>query len=91
MEITLAKEFMLHKDFGDDDKIYFSKDVHKLIDINNGELWGIKAVIDTPKGEKMLPVGKDYDGDLIIEFGLNMIHKTWWLNYYKHCEVIYIK
>ena len=88
MDISYAKEFMLHKDCGDDDKIYFSKDIYKLIDLNNGELWDLKAVIDTPNGEKILPVGKDYYGELIIEFGLNMIHKEWWLNYYKHCEII---
>ena len=89
MDKERAKEFILDDMYrsGCTDKIFVSKDLQKLLDINdkNG-LIGIYAVVDTESGEKLFEMDYAYDGDPII-MGV-FLHKEFFMEQYWNREVV---
>ncbi len=85
METVKAKEFLF--DSPKRHKIYISKDLQKLIDMNDGELFFIYAVIETESGDTLMNMEFSYSGEPII-MG-RFIHKDFLLKY-KAKEVILI-
>lgn len=65
MDKEKAKEFIFVPDDGRE-KIYISKDLQKLMDMNNGELKGIYAVIETSSGDTLMHMDWSYSGEPII-------------------------
>lgn len=66
-------------------KIYISKDLQKLMDMNEGELFFIYAVIETESGDTLMNMDWSYSGEPIIMGRL--IHKDYFIKY-KNKEVI---
>ena len=64
MDKEKAKEFIFFEPL--EEIIYISKDVYKLIELNEGSLTGIYAVVDTESGEKMFEMDFAYSGEPII-------------------------
>lgn len=85
MEKVKAKEFLF--DSPKRHKIYISKDLQKLIDMNDGELFFIYAVIETESGDTLMNMDFSYSGEPIIM--RRFIHKDFLLKY-KAKEVILI-
>ncbi len=88
MDKERAKEFLFDADAIDESKIYISKDLQKLIDMNNGRLIGIFAVIDTESGETLMHMDWAYSGEPII-MG-RFLHKEFFLNANSWEEVVQI-
>lgn len=86
MDKERAKEFLFDADAIDENKIYISKDLQKLIDMNNGRLIGIFAVIDTESGETLMNMDWAYSGEPII-MG-RFLHKEFFLSANSTQEVI---
>ena len=88
MDIALAKEFILLNDYSDvkDNKLYVSKDIHKLMEMNDNTLIGIYGVIDTEDGEKLLETDFSYSGEPILM--RTLFHKKYFMNHYWNREVI---
>ena len=88
MDITKAKEFIFLDTISSlsTGKIYVSKDVHKLIEMNGGTLISIFAVIDTENGEKLFYMDFSYSGEPLI-FGV-FIHKDFFMRAYSHLEIV---
>jgi hypothetical protein len=68
------------------DKIYVSKDLNKLMDMNNGNLISIYAVVDTASGEQLFDMDFDYLGEPIIT--RVFIHKEFFINAYSTLEIV---
>ena len=85
MDKEKAKEFIFH-DIEHDDKIYISKDIDKLIELNEGSLTGIYAVVDTEIGEKLFEMDFAYSGEPIIM--RVFLHKKYFMDYYDSSEII---
>jgi len=68
MDKAKAKEFIFLDTIDTicTNKIYVSKDLDKLIDMNNGSLISIYAVVDTASGEQLFDMDFDYSGEPII-------------------------
>lgn len=68
MDKEKAKEFIFYDMFspGDKETIYISKDLDKLIEMNDGSLNSIYAVVDTESGEKLFCMDFAYSGEPII-------------------------
>ena len=87
MDAALAKEFILLHDYLDsDNKIYISKDLSKLLEINRGNLLGIYGVIDTDDGEKLMEMDFSYSGEPILM--RVFLHKEYFLNHYWNREIV---
>lgn len=85
METVKAKEFLF--DSPKRNKIYISKDLQKLMDMNDGELFFIYAVIETESGDTLMNMDFSYSREPII-MG-RFLHKDFLLKY-KAKEVILI-
>lgn len=69
MDKEKAKEFWFdatHNCNGNQGKIYISKDLQKLMDMNDGELFFIYAVIETESGDTLMHMDWSYSGEPII-------------------------
>ena len=86
MDKERAKEFLLDDEYAG--KIYISKDLQKLIDMNNGRLIGIFAVLKTESGDTLMHMDWAYSGEPII-MG-RFLHKEFFLDANSHQEVVYI-
>ena len=75
MDKERAKEFLFDADIIDEDKIYISKDLQKLIDMNNGRLISIFAVLETASGDTLMHMDWDYSGEPIITS--RFLHKAY--------------
>ena len=86
MDKEIAKEFLfLDKDSR---KIYLSKDLQKLMDMNDGELFFIYAVIETKSGDTLMNMDFAYSGEPIIMD--RFIHKDYFMHHYHFYEVVNI-
>jgi len=83
MDKEKAKEYLF--DDQKSHKIYISKDLQKLIDMNDGDLPFIYAVIETESGDTLMNMEWSYSGEPIIM--RRFIHKDYLLKY-KNKEVI---
>lgn len=81
MELNQAKEFFLF-DTCNTENVYISKTLETLIDMNEGELYGIYAVCDTPSGEKLFEVDYSYTGEIFVT-SRTLTHKAFIMKYYK--------
>lgn len=68
MEKERAKEFWFDATFGNGESkdIYISKDLQKLIDMNDGDLCFIYAVLETESGDTLMYMDWSYSGEPII-------------------------
>ena len=87
MDKERAKEFLLDDD--DNGKIYISKDLQKLLDMNGNHLVGIFAVLETESGDTLMHMDWAYSGEPII-IGGRFLHKEFFLYANSHQEVVYI-
>jgi len=87
MDKERAKEFIFC-DVLDDDKIYITKDLDKLIELNDGSLTGIYAVVDTENGEKLFEMDYAYSGEPIIT--RVFLHKKYFMDYNHNSTIINI-
>ena len=86
MDKEKAKEFLFHDE--DSRKIYLSKDLQKLMDMNDGKLFWIYAVIETESGDTLMNMDFAYSGEPII---MNrFIHKNYFMHHYHSYEVVNI-
>ena len=83
MDKEIAKEYIF--DDQNSHKIYISKDLQKLMDMNNGELYFIYAVIETESGDTLMNMEWSYSQEPIIM--RRFIHKDYFIKY-KNKEVI---
>ena len=89
MDIALAKEFILLNDYGEGDgKIYISKDLNKLLEMNDNTLIGIYGVIDTENGEKMMTMDWSYSGEPLLM--RVFLHKKFFINHYTNRAIVNI-
>lgn len=91
MDISVAKKFVFHKCWGDEDIIYISKTLQPIIDINE-DLIGVYSVIDTESGEKMMNVEYAYDGEPIIIGGIlgTFLHFDYFMKSYTYTKKVYL-
>ena len=83
--MELSKANMFYKlDINESGKVFRSKDLQKLMDMNDGELYDIYAAIDTPNGEKLFEVDWSSSGDVVIMQGWMqcLTHTAFILKYY---------
>lgn len=85
MDKEKAKEFLFCPHEGQN-KIYISKDLQKLMDMNDGELFWIYAVIDTASGEVLMSMDWSYSGEPIIM--RRFIHKAYFLKHYHNKTIV---
>lgn len=85
MDKEKAKEFIFHDIFGDEEVIYISKDIDKLIELNNGGLENVFAVVDTENGEKLFEMDFAYSGEPIIM--RVFLHKKYFLEAYSDIKI----
>ena len=85
MDKEKAKEFLF--DDQETHKMYISKDLQKLIDMNDGKLFFIYAVIETESGDTLMEMDWNYAGEPIIM--RRFIHKEF-LTKYKNKDIINI-
>jgi len=88
MDKERAKEFLFDAEIINEDKIYISKDLQTLIDMNNGRLIGIFGVLETESGETLMNMDWAYDGEPIIMD--RFIHKEFFLEANSNKEVVHI-
>ena len=88
MDKEIAKAFIFDATEGgfNGNTIYKSKDLQKLIDMNDGELYFIYAIIDTESGETLMNMDKAYDGEPII-LG-RFIHLDYFIKHYSNKQFI---
>ena len=85
MDKEKAKEFIFCPHEGQN-KIYISKDLQRLMDMNDGELVWIYAVIETESGDTLMNMDWAYSGEPII---MNrFIHKDYFMKHYWFYEVV---
>ena len=85
MDTAKAKEFIF-LDLWNDEKIYISQDLQKLLDLNDGSLTSIYAVVDTESGEKLFDMDFAYSGEPIIM--RVFLHKKFFMDHYWNREII---
>lgn len=88
MDKERAKEFLFDAEIINEDKIYISKDLQKLIDMNNGKLISIFAVVETESGDTLMNMDWAYSGEPIIMD--RFLHKDYFLKANSSQEVIRI-
>ena len=86
MEKEKAKEFLFLDLRYQDEKIYISQDLQRLIDLNDGSLNSIYAVVDTKSGEKLFEMDFAYSGEPIIM--RVFLHKDFFMEHYWNREVV---
>lgn len=86
MDKEKAKEFIFLDIRNDAEKIYISKDLDKLMELNEGTLNSIYAVVDTESGEKLFEMDFAYSGEPIIM--RVFLHKKFFMNHYWNIEKI---
>lgn len=84
MDKEKAKEFIFFEPL--EEIIYISKDLDKLIELNEDSLTGIYAVVDTDNGEKMFEMDYAYSGEPIIM--RVFLHKEFFMKHYWDRKVI---
>lgn len=84
MDKEKAKEFILLSQ--NRKKIYISKNVDELIELNNGRLKDVYAVLNTEIGEKLFEMDFAYSGTPII-MGV-FVHKDFFVKYYNNAKII---
>lgn len=77
MDKEKAKEYLF--DNPKTHKIYISKDLQKLIDMNEGHLYFIYAVLETESGDTLMEMDWNYAGEPIIM--RRFIHKDFLVKY----------
>lgn len=85
MDKEKAKEYLF--DDPKTHKIYISKELRKLMDMNDGELFFIYAVLETESGDTLMEMDWSYAEEPIIMH--RFIHKDYLIKY-KNKEVIYV-
>lgn len=85
MDKERAKSFVLDK-VEDCRKIYVSKDLQKLLDKNDGELYFIYAIVETESGDTLCNMDWSYADEPVI-MG-RFIHKDYFFKHYGHIEVV---
>lgn len=85
MDKEKAREYLF--DSQDEHKIYISKDLQKLMDMNSGELFFIYAVVETESGDTLMEMDWSYAGEPIIMH--RFIHKDYFIKF-KNKEVVNI-
>lgn len=86
MDKEKAKEFLFFDQINEDKEIiYFSKDLQKLIEMNDGSLTSIYAVVDTESGEKLFEMDFAYSGEPIIM--RVFLHKDFFMKHYWNREI----
>ena len=85
MDKERAKEYLFDDQVRN--KIYISKDLQKLMDMNSGELFFIYAVVETESGDTLMYMEWSYAGEPIIMHRL--IHKDYFIKF-KNKEVVII-
>ena len=88
MDKERAKEFLFDAEAIDENKIYISKDLQKLIDMNGGRLISIFAVVETESGDTLMYMDWAYSGEPII-MG-RFLHKEYFLDANYSQEVVNI-
>lgn len=78
MDKEKAKEFIFFEPL--DEIIYISKDIDKLIELNEGSLANVYAVVDTETGEKLFEMDFAYSGEPIIM--RVFLHKDFFMKHY---------
>ena len=86
MDKEKAKEFIFLDIMNDVEKIYISKDLDKLMELNEGTLNSIYAVVDTESGEKLFEMDFAYSGEPIIT--RVFLHKKFFMDHYWNIEKI---
>ena len=88
MDKEKAKAFLLDATHGESysKTMFVSKDLQKLLDKNDGELFFIYAIIDTESGETLMSMDWSYSGEPII-MG-RFIHLEYFLKYHWDKKVI---
>jgi len=84
MDKERAKEFMYAPDEGK--KIYMSKDLQSLLDINGNRLINIYAILETESGDTLMNIDWSYSGEPIIMD--RFIHLEYYLDHYWFKEII---
>ena len=87
MDTAKAKEFLFYDAL--EEKIYISKNLDRLIELNDGSLTGIYAVVDTESGEKLFEMDFAYSGEPIIM--RVFLHKDFFMKYNWNREIINIE
>lgn len=88
MEKEKAKAFLFDASHGENHcmALYKSKDLQRLLDMNDGELLFIYAIIDTESGETLMNMDWSYNEEPII---MNrFIHLDYYLKYHWDKKVI---
>lgn len=66
--------------------LYKSKDIEELIDMNNGELYFIYAILETDSGDTLMNMDWSYEGEPII---INrFIHLDYFLKYHWNKQLV---
>lgn len=88
MDKEKAKAFLFDATHGGNNRmtLYKSKDLQKLLDLNNGELFFIYAIIDTESGETLMNMDWSYSNEPIII--RRFIHLDYFLKYHWNKKVI---
>ena len=86
MDKERAKEFLFDAEIIGENKIYISKDLQKLIDMNGGRLISIFAVVETESGDTLMHMDWAYSGEPII-MG-RFLHKEYFLEANYSQEVV---
>lgn len=85
MDKEKAKEFLFDDQVRN--KIFISKDLQKLMDMNKGSLCFIYAVLETESGENLMNMDWSYANEPIIMD--RFIHKDFLIKF-KNKEVVHI-
>lgn len=86
MDKEKAKEFIFFEPL--EEIIYISKNIDKLIELNEGSLANIYAVVDTESGEKLFEMDFAYSGEPIIM--RVFLHKDFFMKHYWNREIKYV-
>ena len=81
MDKERAKEFIFVDMEKDGQPMYITKDLDKLIKLNDGSLIGVYAVVDTEAGEKLFEMDFAYSGEPIIM--RVFLHKKYYMDYWQ--------
>ena len=71
---------------GDCMTLYKSKDLQKLLDMNDGELFFIYAILETESGDTLMHMDWSYSGEPIIMD--RFIHLDYFLKYHWNKELV---
>lgn len=88
MDKEKAKAFLFDATYGKncDEKMYKSKDLQRLLDMNNGNLQFIYAIIDTESGETLMHMDWSYSNEPIIM--RRFIHLEYFLKFYEDIKLV---